>query len=265
MDKSVKWLLIIMAVAAALRVLLFVVIYPDENKFFRTDSYHYDLLAINLIEHPIFSSSFGALRPPAYPLFLAFVYAVLGHKPFIAILLQIPLDLITLYVTYKIGEILFSRAIGVVGASFVAMDIGQILYTNQLLRETLLTCLLSLSIYYLLRFFREERVRYGVWAGFSLGATALCSTIAFYLPVFLMIPFLARYNNALLSGLRKYAIVLLCFLAMIMPWLGRNYYVFGVLNFTTNQGHRLLLFNVRYLRARTGNMGLGRGSAGTRA
>lgn len=247
MDRSVKYLLIIITIAAALRVLLFVAIYPDETKFFRSDSGIYDRFAINIVNYRIFSRPLEGSRAPLYSYFLAFVYAIFGYKPFVAILFQILLDLISLLVSYKIGEALFSRAVGLISASFLAVDIGQILYSNQLLSETLFTLLLLLSVFTLWLFLKEERVEHGALAGLLLGMAAMCRAIALYFPVLLTVAFAARYRNALLVGVKRYLIVLLCFLVVIAP---------EIPYFVSAQGSNLLRVNVVYLRARTEGISL---------
>ena len=256
MDKNVKQLLVILALAAVLRLLLFVAIYPDQMKLFlRSDSRDYDGLAVNLARYRVFSRSGAApfephvFMTPGYPLFLAFVYAVFGHKPLIALLFQILLDLISLLIVYKIGEILFTRVVGLISAGLLAVDVGQILNSNQLLSETLFILLFLLSIYCLLLFVKERQTRCGILAGLLLGMAAMVRPIVLYFPILLVITCAARGMNTLLSGLKRYSIVVLCFLLVVTPWLGRNYYRFGVPQFASKQGVTFHWY-AAYLRAK---------------
>ncbi len=256
-DKSVRWLLIILLIAVTLRLLVLGGIWPDRQKILQPDSGGYDRLGFNLAKHHTFSGSERApfepdvSRTPGYPLFLAIAYIIFGHAQFIVILVQELLGVITVYVTYRIGRVLFNRNVGLIAAGFMAVDVGQILYANQLLTETLFTLLLSLSMYYLITSLKENRTREGILAGIFLGLATLCRPVTFYLPAFLILIFALCHRTDWLSSLRRYLITIICFVAMLSPWLGRNYYLFGELQLSSNQGITLLFYNTAYLRAKT--------------
>jgi len=256
MNQSRKWLLAVFVLAALLRLLVFATVYPDETRFRQPDSGGYDRPAVNLMEHHVYSISCNppfepyAYRVPVYSVFLAFVYAILGHHPPMAILFQIAINLVALYVTYRIGMMLFNRAVGVMAAGALAVDIGQVLYSNQLLTETLFTLLLSLSIYSLLRFLEKERTGNGILTGIFMGLAALCRPIALYLPILLVAVFLIWFRADLLLGFKRYVLIVCCFMLVLMPWLARNYHFFGVLQLNSSQGDTFLFYNAAYLRAR---------------
>jgi len=256
MNQSRKWLLVVLVLAALLRLLVFAIVYPDETRFRQPDSGGYDRPAVTLAEHRAYSISGNSPfepyvhRVPVYSVFLAFVYAILGYHPPMAILFQIAMNLVTLYVTYRIGMMLFNRAVGIMAAGALAVDVGQVLYSNQLLTETLFTLLLSLSIYSLLRFLGKERTGYGILTGIFMGLATLCRPITLYLPILLVVVFLVRFREDLLRGFKRYALVVCCFMLVLMPWLARNYRSFGVLQLNSSQGDTFLFYNVAYLRAR---------------
>jgi len=231
-------------------------VHPNETRLRQPDSGGYDRPAVNLVEHHVYSSSDNppfepyAYSAPVYSVFLAFVYTILGHHPPMAILFQIAINLVTLYVTYRIGMTLFNRPVGIMAAGALAVDIGQVLYSNQLLTETLFTLLLSLSIYSLLRFLEKERTGNGILTGIFMGLAALCRPIALYLPILLVVVFLIRFREDLLRGFRRYVLMICCFMLVLMPWLARNYHLFGVLQLNSSQGDTFLFYNVAYLRAR---------------
>ena len=77
--------------------LVFGFIAHDPRKFYTYDSQGYELRALNLLRHGVFSSDERApfapdlRRTPIYPAFVAAVYAVVGQRPDAVALLQIVL------------------------------------------------------------------------------------------------------------------------------------------------------------------------------
>lgn len=255
-NRETKWLLALLMVGATLRLALFIAIYPDETKAFTNDSFGYDRLAVNLVRYHLLSPSSAspfepeAFRTPVYPLFLTLVYSLFGHKPFVAIFFQTLLSVIALYIIYRFGKALFNGIVGVIAAGFLALDLSNIFFTSQLLTETLFALLLLFSIYQLALFLQREKTRYGVLAGIFLGAATLCRPVALYSPIFLIVAFLVQYKANVSLGLKRFTIVVICFLLVIVPWVIRNHYFFGVPQLTAIQGYNLLFWNTPYLRSR---------------
>ena len=63
-NRETKWLLVILLVGTALRLALFIAIYPDETKAFTNDSFGYHRLAVNLVRYHLFSPSSGSPFEP---------------------------------------------------------------------------------------------------------------------------------------------------------------------------------------------------------
>lgn len=258
MSKPQTWLLSIIVLAVVARLGFFAAICCETQRFFYdSDSGRYERLALNLLEHRIFSEaaeppfSSGADRTPLYPLFLAITYGLLGHKVYVIVLIQVLMNIITLWLVYRIGVHLFSPFVGIVAAGILAVDVGQVFYSTQVLTEALFGLLFSLAIYFFLLWLdKKGEARYGLYVGILLGLAALCRPVVVYFPLLLAIMVLFRFRKNLFLGLRRSGVMIICFALVISPWLLRNYYLFGSPAFTSVQGYILLFNNAAILRAR---------------
>ena len=232
-----------------------------------SDAYQYDAMARNIIESHKFcdseqisyddsiyealtkgdATSFDAFRTPAYPLFLAGIYSVFGYKPYLAIIIQIFLSSLTCILVYKMGEVFINKNIGFIGGLLLALDFPTAVYANLLLTETLFAFLFLFTIYFILKFFKEEKRRYLLWSGGFLGISALCRPIIQYFIILMVLVFLVVYRKDIKKGILNYFLYLLIFLAAISPWAFRNYLTYGNFKLSTMQGYNLLFYNAAYL------------------
>ena len=232
-----------------------------------SDAYQYDALARNIIESHKFCDSeqisyddsiykaltkgdatpFDAFRTPAYPLFLAGIYSVFGYKPYLAIIIQIFLSSLTCILVYKMGEVFINKNIGFIGGLLLALDFPTAVYANLLLTESLFAFLFLFTIYFILKFFKEEKRRYLLWSGGFLGISALCRPMIQYFIILMVLVFLLVYRKDIKKGILNYFLYLLIFLAAISPWAFRNYLTYGNFKLSTMQGYNLLFYNAAYL------------------
>ena len=263
-----KRLLLIVILALAMRFTIFPFVVKDEQRMFALgDAYEYDAIARNITENQSFYRSewvsygfptsehatifvkepFDAFRPPVYPLFLAGVYSLFGHKPYIAIIIQIFLGCLTCALVYKIGEAFIQKEVGFIAGLLLALDFPTAIYTNLLMAETIFILLFLLTLYFFLKFLKEGKRTYLIYSGIFLGLSTLCRPISQYFIV-LMIPlFLVIYRKDIKRGLLSCLLYLLVFLAVITPWALRNYTTYGSFKLTAIPGWNLLFYNAAYL------------------
>lgn len=225
--------LVIFILAFALRLGLFLLIQPwhqdaAEHQIIVDDAVSYHRLGVNLLEAGVYSNAEGPpyarhmYRTPMYPFFLTAVYSVFGIKAYAAVLVQMIMSAGMCVVLYRLGIMLFDPVAARIAALLLAVDHSQIVYANQLLSETLFTCLFLLGIYWFFSFLLKQRIRYLIYAGFYLGFSVLCRPVALYYIVIaaavLLIWFRDQVKTAL-TGTALYTAVLLLSLA---PWLARN-------------------------------------------
>lgn len=263
-----KRLLLVIVLALAVRFTIFPFVANREERMFTLgDAYEYDAIARNITENRTFYRSewvsygfpsskysagsvkapFDAFRPPVYPLFLAGVYSMFGHKPYIAIIIQLLLGSLSCALVYKIGEVFIHRGVGFIAGLLLALDFPTAIYTNLLMAEAVFIFLSLFAIYFILRFFRERKKTYLAYSGVFLGLSTLCKPIIQYFIVVMALVFLVAYRKDIKRGLLSYLVYLLIFLAIITPWAFRNYVTYGSFKLTAMQGWNLLFYNAAYL------------------
>jgi 4-amino-4-deoxy-L-arabinose transferase-like glycosyltransferase len=263
-----KRLLLIVILALAVRFAIFPFVVKDEQRMFTIgDAYEYDAIARNITENHSFYRSewvsygfplsmrsdiffkepFDAFRPPVYPLFLAGVYSIFGHKPYAAIIIQILLGCLACVFVYKIGEVFIQKGVGFIAGLLMALDFPTAIYTNLLITETLFVLLCLLSVYFILKFFKEGKRAYLIYSGIFLGLSTLCRPIIQYF-IILMVPlFFVVYRKEIKKGLLSCLLYILVFLVVITPWALRNYTTYGSFKLTAMSGWNLLVYNAAYL------------------
>jgi len=265
-----KRVLLIIILALLMRFTIFPFIIQHQERMFTIgDAYQYDAMARNMIENHKFRDSeqisyddpihkilikgdaklFDALRPPVYPLFLAGVYFIFGYKPYIAIIIQIFLSSLTCVLVYKIGKLFIDENIGFIAGLLLALDFPTAVYTNLLLAEILFIFLSLLSIYFILRFFKEKKKLYLGYSAVLLGVSALCRPIIQYFIILMLLVFFIISRKDIKKGIINCFIYLSIFLAIIFPWALRNYITYGGFKLSTIQGYNLLFFNAAYLKS----------------
>lgn len=264
-SKDCVRLLTLVLLAIGIR-LLYIDTQPTISHLASTDAWGYHRLALNLERGNGFSLNRQApfvpdsVRTPLYPLFLLLVRRVLGPKPRAAALLQAMMDGVAVLLTYHLAVRLASalkltscrpsrrpetspgsatgRHAGRAAALLYALNPVQVRQANELLTETLLSCLLLLCLCTLAAYVRLDRptsgssrqrlgdnaallaVALGLWSAVA----ALCKPNVQYLPllwlpaIFMLCQREHRWRNAALMGVT--------YLVLLSPWMVRNQAVF---------------------------------------
>ena len=175
----------------------------------------------------------SALRTPIYPLFLSVFYFF--HLP----LWLVPvahdiLGAMTAVLLTLIGARWFSQKAGTTAGLLWAFEPYNVFLDNTVMSETLFIFLLVLSLYCFCRWYDSGRNKFSAITGFVLGTTVLTRPIAPFVlaAVFLFFLILRRGKINLGKAVIAGCVFLAVFSFTIMPWLWRNYRVFGAADFT---------------------------------
>ena len=114
-------LLFIILLALALRLIPFLIYEPWDNEVVKenilvSDAKEYHELGLHLLStgrYPV-NTFVSTKRTPLYPWFLAFIYSIFGVKPYVVLVLQILMNLISLFLVYKISGLFFDRKIAII-------------------------------------------------------------------------------------------------------------------------------------------------------
>ena len=177
-----------------------------------------------------------------YTLYLAAVYAAVGHHPLVARLLQAVASGLSCWLIFRIARRLFDERVGLAAAALTAVYVYFIFYNAALMTQTFFILALLASIDRALAI--AARPSAGAWAalGACLGAGILLrQTLLLYAPVLLAwaaraAPGRPRWRGAAGAA----ALIALC----VLPWTARNYAAFGdFLLLNSNGGYFLYASN----------------------
>lgn len=188
--------------------------------FITNDSLSYLLpgfdLASGLGFDPIFK------RPPGYPLFVAAVLWLFGRQDLTGLLLlQHLIGVVTVLLAYGLGAALFGRLAGWVAGLLTALSGPLILTEHYLMSETLFGLLLAGSVLALVAAGKTARPSWIAAAGLLLGLAALTRPVAQILVLLFMVVIVVTTPRRR-AGLGGVALLVACYLAVVLPWMLRN-------------------------------------------
>ena len=212
------------------------------------DSLNYLLLSDNLANVGWFSRSTEVFSPevfrtPGYPVFLS-LFSLLGlESQYWVSLTQEILYLATAFLFYQGIRRLMDEDIARVTLVFLLVEPGGLAYPKLVLSETLFVPFIIGAILLLGFYFRDRSWPQALMAGLLLGLATMVRPAAMYLPLlFGVVMWLGaprRPRAALHVGVMAVA-----FIAVLSPWLLRNYIHFGALHVSGQTSRMLANYHV---------------------
>lgn len=190
-----------------------------------------------------------------YTIFLAAVYALVGHHPLVARLIQAILTGILMpWLTYRVGQRAFSRAVGLLAAAFIAVYFYFVIFSAALMTEAFYTVALLWLVDITIRLARRLAAsspgsfhRLGLELGLAIAALLLLRQVGLFivLVVVAWLLYIAWRHNLLRRLLAPLALAALLTTILLLPWTVRNYLAFGTLSIlpNTNSGFALYWAN----------------------
>ncbi len=216
------------------------------------DAREYNDIATSLATGRGFALADGAptaIRPPLYPLLLAGVYRVFGVENYLAgLIVQALIGAGIALATWAVGR-RFGRGVGLLAALMAATYPLLIFAGGSLLTEPLFTLLVTLAASAALRIIERPSTGQGAWLGLWLGLAALARPngllLAFFLGGWLLLATRAPWRKRLQTVVAAAAVVV----AVMAPWIIRNYLVFDAFLPSTTMGGAVLFgaYNERIL------------------
>lgn len=180
-----------------------------------------------------------AYRPPGYSTLLAIPYRWFGPDPRWAWLWGILSLIILVLTTHWLAQRLYGTSIARIATLIIATYPALILYTGQQMSDLVFVAGLMLIWYVLLRY-PSLRWFQSISIGIALGLLTLTRSVA--IGVFLIVPILWLIQQFNRRQILVHSILLtLAFTACLMPWLWRNYVLWGTPTLGTNMGLNLYI------------------------
>ena len=257
--KTKKIILIIFLAALTLRLFFFFAMFSDYGRgsFYldngqgldNNDSQHYVVIAKNIVEHHSYSRFFDppfqldGYRTPLLPAyFVPFIWLLGFDSTWMAILILIFVLSLIPVVSYFLAKLFISERKSFWVGILVALEPLLAYRSNFAEPDILMMLLFLISVYFLIIFWRNLKIKDLVGAAVFLGLLTLAKPAGVYILIF----FLAFILSKLFFNKDKwkkiiFSAIICCavFLAMVLPWLYRNYRVFGVWDLSSITAHNL--------------------------
>lgn len=205
----------------------------------RADAMDYYAYAYNLRNHGVYSRSpdavhgdppqltADAVRPPLYPLFL---YPFAGEPPTFStvtaiLVTQAILGTLSLILAFYIFRSFLNEILAIAATALTAISPHLVSLTHYVLTETLFSVILVGMFYFLAKAGAASRYVFGV-AGALLAAAALTRPSAQYFTVPLLALLFLHFDRK--AATRAAIMLVLGFMLVFMPWIGRNLYTLGM-------------------------------------
>jgi Dolichyl-phosphate-mannose-protein mannosyltransferase len=249
MDKSEnvkQWIygILILSLLIRLLVVFITIHYHQDSIILMPDSSSYTNSAEALLRTGHFTVSPDnpepqVARTPGYPVFLALVIWLFGKDyHFSLTIIQVLINFITIAVATYIANELWDLKTAMFVTSLLFFDILSLIYSQNLLSETLFTFFLIVSILPIVKGVKNNNWGYinSLLSGTLIALTTLIRPITLHM-IILLIPIYFYVIKTIVSSWRKsllYTIIyLIPWIVLIQGWQVRNYMVAGTSDFAT--------------------------------
>lgn len=166
----------------------------------------------------------SAFRPPAYPVFLAAVYAIVGHEaPSIGRLAGAFLGTLAVALIGMIALRLWGRRVGMLALGIAAVAPPLVILSTALISEALFVPVVLAAVACALQARRSERRwRWAIATGVLVGIASLTRTNGLILLLPMSLAFVPAGSRRRLRAWLPAAIVVLVAILTIAPWTVRN-------------------------------------------
>jgi 4-amino-4-deoxy-L-arabinose transferase-like glycosyltransferase len=236
----------VLVVAAVLRLAVLLAAAGSPQRYWSRDDREYLGIAHHLHASYLASSGRwfdqGLRRTPVYPLFLRGVFDVFGNHYVAVVAVQLVLSVATVAITYLLAGLILPRRYALAAAAALAVDPASIVFSNQMLTETLFALLLTGAMGLIVLARQRDRVAIAAVGGGLLGIAVLTRPVAEYLPFVIAVACVAASTARRRSALGVAAAMVLGFALSAGAWVARNEVETGVPIVSTIDGYNMLQY-----------------------
>lgn len=153
-------------------------------------------------------------HPPLYYFILHYWIILFGDSEFSTRFLSVVFGLLTIIMIYVIGNLMFNKEVGILGALLLGASTFHIQYAQEVRNYTLLSFLTLTSMYFFIRFFEKKTLKN--YAGYILSSSLLIYTHIFGF-------FIILSQNIYIVGfqknkLKEWILIQLALMILFIPW-----------------------------------------------
>lgn len=228
MPKSNRYFLyaVIIAVIIKLSLFAFAAIHAPQGKM-PGDAGEYLKLSDVLASKGVFATQDGSgyeiFRTPGYPVFLAIFHGLMRIPLDGIVFIQIAMTLLAALITYRTA-LMIEPKIAFLSAAIILYDPPITLFSLVILTETLFLLLISLFMFFFVRYLKGKKTGHLILSAFILALAAYVRPVAYYLgfavPFFILY---AGWRENFWKGLKNALIFAAAAYFIIGLWQVRNY------------------------------------------
>lgn len=181
----------------------------------------------------IWQEKLYGIKPPLYPFFIAGIYKVFGTNPGYVRIFQIMLSAVTGYLIYFVTKNLTSKKVGLIALIIFSFFWDTAHMSLTLMSENLHWFLLMLLTFFLLEY-KLHNKKYFIPIGVITGLIILNRPASLIL--LLLITTWMLWKNIKLETFKNLFIIYIFLALTILPWIIRNYNVYGQFVFVYTDG-----------------------------
>ncbi len=184
------------------------------------------------------------LRPPLWPILIAFIAKIFGSY-WAVLILELILGSFIPVLGYYVASRLVGQKLSKWVAGLLVFEPYSILLSFILYTETSFTFFFLIFLIFLFRYIEKQTLRNAVWTGVFLGLACLIKPTVQFFPIFIPIALAILWRkNLAVTHLKQAAAFLLAFFVIIAPWLWRNHQEFGVWGISAQPSFNLYVYLV---------------------
>ncbi len=173
----------------------------------------------------ITSPDFGSIRTPGYPLIIGTIYTVFGNNDLYIKLVQVIIFLINAVLLFYIGNLLFSKFVGLLAAFWYVTYYDFIMYSYLLMREIWTIFFILLTLLFFVLYSKRHQLGHVVMGSLSFGYLIMIDPrYSFFALILLGFGFF--FSDRWAIKVRDVIIIIAGIMIFLVPWMVRQSYTY---------------------------------------
>lgn len=164
----------------------------------------------------LFSGKFYC--PIIYNTFIHYFWKIVGHNEILLRLSSVIFGIVSIALIYYVGELLFDRKVGILGAFILAISPFHIYYSQELRMYSLISLLSLASVYFLIKAMQNNRIIYWLVYTISNIVNIYTHPVSIFI-LFAQVLFFLFYIKKYKYLLNRWIVVHFLILILAIPWI----------------------------------------------